>query len=871
MANSKPEQLEQKLRESPELAAGIIASAMDAIIATDDAQRIVLFNAAAEKMFACPADAAIGACIDRFIPQRFRAEHSKHVSRFGETGVTSRNVGGLGILWGLRSTGEEFPIEAAISKVEAGGTKFFTVVVRDLTERYRAEETVRESEERFRLVADTAPVLIWMSGTDKLCTYFNKPWLEFSGRSLEQELGNGWAEGVHPEDLQRCLDTYTQSFDRREKFRMEYRLRRHDGEYRWILDVGVPRFNEDGSFAGYIGICVDVNERKRIEQERLLLENRFRQFFETMPEYCYMVSPKGEILDANSAACETLGYTKDELVGKPLSALYAPECSPKMRELLKKWRTDGKLRNEEMIVITKQGQRRTVLLNAGSVKDSDGKLLHSTSVQVDITERKRAEDALRESEDQFRTLAEAIPQLCWMAHGDGHIFWYNQRWYTYTGTTPEQMEGWGWQSVHDPRTLPKVLERWKESISTTEPFDMVFPLRGADGVFRSFLTRIMPIKDAEGRVVRWFGTNTDITELRDAQEALRTTEERLRMGQWAAHIGTFEWNIRTGVSIWTPELEAIYGLPPGGFGGTLTAFENLVHPDDRSRVIDLIDEAIKTGLPIAGEWRVVWPDGSLHWIAARGQVFLNESGSGEPSRMFGVHLDVTKRKQAEEALSGMTRKLVEAQEQERARIARELHDDITQRLAMLVIEIDQLQEHPETPSEVRDRADELSKRTKEISTDVQALSHELHSSKLEYLGIVGGMKSWCSEFGERQGMEIEFKSSGLPNSLPSETSLCLFRVLQEALHNAAKHSGVKRVDVQLREESCEIHLIVSDLGKGFDVESAMQDRGLGVTSMQERVRLVGGTIVIDSKPLGGTTIHARVPLSSESDSMRAAG
>lgn len=298
-------------------------------------------------------------------------------------------------------------------------------------------------------------------------------------------------------------------------------------------------------------------------------------------------------------------------------------------------------------------------------------------------------------------------------------------------------------------------------------------------------------------------------------------------------------------------------------------FENLVHPDDRTRVIDLIDEAIKTGLPTEGEWRVVWPDGSLHWIAARGQVLLNESG--EPSRMFGVHLDVTERKQADEALSGMTRKLVEAQEQERSRIARELHDDITQRLAMLAIEIDQLQEHPETPSEVRDRADELSKRTKEISTDVQALSHELHSSKLEYLGIVGGMKSWCSEFGERQGMEIEFKSSGLPNSLPSEISLCLFRVMQEALHNAAKHSGVKRVDVQLREESCEIHLIVSDLGKGFDVASAMQDRGLGVTSMQERVRLVGGTIVIDSKPLGGTTIHVRVPLGAERDSQGAAG
>jgi PAS domain S-box-containing protein len=495
----------------------------------------------------------------------------------------------------------------------------------------------------------------------------------------------------------------------------------------------------------------------------------------------------------------------------------------------------------------------------------------------------------------------------------------------------------------------------------------------------------------------------EITDKKTAEEALRASEERLRLAQQIAHIGSFEWNIQTGVNTWTPELEAMYGLQPGTFTGTQTAFENLVHADDRASVITLVDRALKTGQPTEGEWRVVWADGSVHWMTGRWQVLMSESG--EAARMIGVNIDVTqhkraeearlqvnrtleaqaallqsreellktfvknvpaavamldrdmrylqvsdrwcgdysldsskilghshyeifpdlperwkeihrrglegetlraeedrwdresgtnwsrweirpwknrdglpggilifseditRRKQMEEAISRMSRNLIESQEQERTRIGRELHDDINQRLAMLAIELEQLQENP---SEVWSRVQELRKQATEISDDVQALSHELDSSKLEHLGAIGGMRSWCREFGERQGIQVEFKSPEAKISLPREIGLCLFRVLQEALHNAAKYSGARRIDVQLQEDSGEIHLLVSDLGRGFDLETATQRRGLGLTSMQERVRLIKGIIEIQSKPMGGTTIHVRVPLRSE-HSQRAAG
>jgi PAS domain S-box-containing protein len=357
-------------------------------------------------------------------------------------------------------------------------------------ERRQSEEAIRESEERFRLVANTAPVLIWMSGPDKLCTYFNQPWLEFTGRPIEAELGNGWAAGVYPEDLKACLDTYTHAFDSRESFKRQYRLRRHDGEYRWFSDVGVPRLNPDRSFAGYIGSCIDVTEAKL----------------------------------------------------------------------------------------------------------------------------------------------------------------------------------------------------------------------------------------------------------------------------------------------------------------------------------------------------------------------------------------------AQEALAGIGHRLIEAHEEERTWIARELHDDVNQRIALLAIELERWnQQVPGSAVEFHDHIHQVRERLLDISKDIQSLSHRLHSSKLEYLGLVTATKSFCNELSEQQSVQIDFSHAGIPRNLSKEISLCLFRVLQEALQNAVKHSGGRRFKVELRGALEEIQLTVNDQGVGFEQQDAVKRRGLGLISMRERLQLVHGEISIKSQPGVGTNIHARVPFSSSSDSGQMAG
>ena len=222
-------------------------------------------------------------------------------------------------------------------------------------------------------------------------------------------------------------------------------------------------------------------------------------------------------------------------------------------------------------------------------------------------------------------------------------------------------------------------------------------------------------------------------------------------------------------------------------------------------------------------------------------------------------VDITARKLADAALAGVSGKLIEAQEQERRRIARELHDDIGQRLALLAIELAQLQQRSSVPSELPERVGKLQLLTSEIAADIQSLSHELHSSRLQYLGLAAALRGFCQEFSGQQKVEVDFETQDLPTSLSPDISLCFFRVLQEALHNAAKHSGVQHFEVRLWGTPDEIHLAIRDSGVGFDLESTKAGRGLGLISMQERLKLLHGILSVESQPQRGTTIHASVP------------
>src|SRR5207247_1611362 len=259
-----------------------------------------------------------------------------------------------------------------------------------IEERAKGETELRESEERFRVVADSAPVLIWMSGLDKLCNFFNKPWLEFTGRTVEQEMGNGWTEGVHPDDLQRCLQTYTAAFDARAPFVMQYRLRRHDGEYRWLKDDGVPRYDTQKNFTGYIGSCVDITES--ISKEQALRESEERMSLA-------MAAAKLGLWEWNVSKDELWGTkARRVLLGLPasgkikledgLSAVHADDRD-RVRQTLKNAARTGEDYHLEYRVVLPDGSVQWTDHRGRCVRGADGNDLVLRGVSMDVTEQKR--------------------------------------------------------------------------------------------------------------------------------------------------------------------------------------------------------------------------------------------------------------------------------------------------------------------------------------------------------------------------------------------------------------------------------------------------------------------------------------------------
>jgi signal transduction histidine kinase len=362
-----------------------------------------------------------------------------------------------------------------------------------------------------------------------------------------------------------------------------------------------------------------------------------------------------------------------------------------------------------------------------------------------------------------------------------------------------------------------------------------------------------------------------VEERTQAEDELRESEERLRLAVQAGRMYAFEWDPVTDAIVRSGQCADILNWMDDPTRDTGRQFVARIYPDDREEYAATESGFTPDNPTYQTRYRMLRPDGSVIWLEENGRVLFD--GQGRMLRTIGMVADITERKIGEEALSSVSRRLIEAQEQERARIARELHDDLSQRMALIQIGLTQFeQDTAGLSSKARQQLHDIAEASMEVSSSIHDLSHQLHPFKLDTLGLVASLRGFCREFSNQHNLHVQFVHDDIPGQIPKEVTLCLFRIVQEALRNVVKHSGAAEAKVELSGHGDRIDLCVSDFGAGFSPASANGgEAGLGLISMAERLKLVDGHLSIDSQPERGTTIHALVPLSSGSVSTRAAG
>jgi len=466
----------------------------------------------------------------------------------------------------------------------------------------KAAVHLRQQWNTFDIALSNTPDFTYIFGLDGRFQYVNRALLSLWQKTLGEALGKNFFELGYPPELagrlQRQIDRVVET---RQSVRDQTPFTGPDGETRSYEYIFVPVFASDGRVEAVAGSTRDITERIKVEEAIEQDRRRWRDLLSQVPAAIAVLrGPDHTFQWINADYRRLIGRSAEAIVGKTvLEAVPEVEGQIYVNLLNGVYQTGKAFLGRESLLRLDQGDGIIKDIYVDFVylptKDDrgaiDGVFVHITDVTGMVLSRQRIE----ESERQFRTLAETIPHLAWMADEKGEIFWYNQRWYDYTGGTFEEMKGWAWQKVHDPAVLPTVLANWKAAIESGEPIAMVFPLKGANGEFRSFLTRVEPVRDNQGRVSRWFGTNTDITDQLKTEEELRKTNRELEEFAYVAShdlqeplrmVNVYTQLILRDIGVAGPKLESYAGFVEQGIHRMqsliqdLLTFSRAVHAED---------------------------------------------------------------------------------------------------------------------------------------------------------------------------------------------------------------------------------------------------------------------------------------------------
>jgi PAS domain S-box-containing protein len=538
-----------------------------------------------------------------------------------------------------------------VRKADRTAIDYFVGVIENVDSRKHAEAALKKSEGRLTAALRAGKLGVYdydpRSGLIEWDATVRWIWGVPADETVTIET---FEAGLHPDDLAPVRAAIERSFDPSGTghYEAEYRvINRLDKSVRWVFADGDVFFDQDGPYR-MVGVVQDITERRCAEAALREKTALLKAITESTPDLVFAKNRESRMLLANAATLNAIGKTAAEVLGTTEAEWHDdPNQAMAIMENDRRIMESGVAETVEEIFTRPGGQTRVYVGTKSPLRDDRGELFGVVGVMRDVTALKRTENALRESEHQFRSLADAIPQLAWVANADGWVVWYNRRWYEYTGTSPEQMEGWGWESLLHPETRPEVLEHWRASLATGEPANIVFPLRGGDGEFRRFLVRAQPVKDADGRVVRWFGTNTDVDELKRAEDALRTSEERYRGIFQNAGIGIAIADLDGRFQSCNPSYERLLGFTLDELRAL--SVPDVIHSEDRQANMAEIQKLLAQQIPsfeIVN--RYVSKSGKPIWVHKH--VSLLCGNDGRPASIISLVTDITERIRSEEQI-----------------------------------------------------------------------------------------------------------------------------------------------------------------------------------------------------------------------------
>ncbi len=738
----------------------------------------------------------------------------------------------------------------------------------DISARKQVEEELRNASDRLALATRAGGVGVWDYDPVNNTLHWDEQMFRLYGITGKQFGGayEAWQAGLHPDDRERGDAEIQAALRGEQEFDTEFRVLWSDGTIHYVRALALVQRDASGQAPHMIGTNWDITEQRREAEKVRETTALLSGLLASIPDIVFFKDTRGIYLGCNPAFARFAGREVAGIVGSTDHDLFGAEVADFFREQDEIMMALGEPRHNEEWIEYPDGARVLIDTHKAPLRDAAGQVIGLVGVSFDITARLRAETELRESETRLRDIVETMADWVWETDEAGVYTYSSQASAHLFGRSRGEVIGKTPFDFMPPDEAARLAVLFADIVAKKAPIvDLENWNLDADGERFCLLTNGVPVLDDAGNLTGYRGVDRDITERKRAEEALREAADRLTLATRAGDVGVWDWDVQSDTLTWDEQMFALYGITRERFGGAYDAWRARLHPDDLQRSDDEIQMALSGEKELDTDFRVLWPDGTVHII--RTLALVQRDASGRPARMIGTSRDITgfrqteteiRRLQAEEALRQSEEAVLVAVAAERSRLARELHDSVTQALFAATLKCEVLQRSVElvTPQTAETLAD-LHRLTRGALAEMRTLLLEMRPDALSEVPLDELLRHLARASESRARIIVSLTTHGRP-MLPPEVKLALYRIAQEALNNVVRHAQATRAWLDLRCSAAAVQLVVGDDGCGFDPCRARPGQ-LGLQMMHERAGAAGALLRVETAPGRGTLVTIEWP------------